>query len=162
MISYLASTLRPNILFTMYQCTRYYLSLKRLYDKAVKQIGRYLKCIKDKGIIYYFNVTKDIDIFIDADFASSQILSNSYNSASALLRIGYIIKVVNYSTYQISKIQMEVVLSIIEAEHIILFQSTRDLMLIKNLVKYLNQFVKFNNADINTCSVLFKDNNGVL
>ena len=57
---------------------------------------------------------------------------------------------------------MEVVLSIIEAEHIVLSQSTRDLMLIKNLVEYLNQFVKFNNADINTCSVLFKDNNGVL
>ena len=58
--------------------------------------------------------------------------------------------------------QSEVALSATEAEYIALSQSTRDLILIKNLIEYLNTFIKINNQEINTYSTLFEDNEGTL
>ena len=58
--------------------------------------------------------------------------------------------------------QTEVALSTTEAEYIALSQSTRDLIPIKNMVEYLNNFIKVNNKEINTYSTLFEDNAGTL
>ena len=68
----------------------------------------------------------------------------------------------NCPIYWVSKIQSEVALSTTEAEYIALFQSTRDLILIKNMVEYLNKFIQVNNAEINIYFTLFEDNAGTL
>ena len=88
--------------------------------------------------------------------------SNSHEYTSSLSRIGYMIKVANYSILWISKMQTEVALSTIEAEYIALSQSTRDLIPIKNLINFLNTFTKINNKEINMYSTLFEDNSGAL
>ena len=58
--------------------------------------------------------------------------------------------------------QVEVALSTTEVEYIALSQSIRDLIPIKNMVEYLNKFIKVNNKEINTYSTLFKNNAGTL
>ena len=58
--------------------------------------------------------------------------------------------------------QTEVALSITEAECVALSQSTRDLLPIKNIVEYLNQFINFLNKEINAYSTIFEDNAGAL
>ena len=58
--------------------------------------------------------------------------------------------------------QIEVTLSATEAEYIALSQSMRDLIPNKNMVEYLNKFMKVNNKEISTYSTLFEDNTGTL
>ena len=58
--------------------------------------------------------------------------------------------------------QTEVVLSTIEAKYITLSQSTRDLLLIKTMIEYLNKFIKIDSKEINTYSTLFEDNAGII
>ena len=62
----------------------------------------------------------------------------------------------------ISKMQSEVALSTTEAEYVSLSQSTRDLMPIKQMVDYLNKFMKIDSKTINTFSTVFEDNSGAL
>ena len=71
-------------------------------------------------------------------------------------------KITHFSTFWSSKMQTEVVLSTTEVEHIALSQSTRDLMPIRNIVQFLNQFVKIDNNEINAYSSVFEENSGVL
>ena len=162
MMSYLTSTLYPDILFAIHQFTRFSSCPKRCYEEAVKCISRYLKRTKDKGIIYKFDPTKGINIYTDADFAGSWFIFNSHELALALSHTGYLIKITNCPICWISKLQTEVALSITEAEYISLSQSIRDLLPIKNIIEYLNQFIRIDNKNINTYSTVFKDNTGAL
>ena len=58
--------------------------------------------------------------------------------------------------------QSEVALSMTEAECIALSQSTRDLIPIKQMVDFLNKFLKIDSKRINTFSTVFEDNSGAL
>ena len=58
--------------------------------------------------------------------------------------------------------QTEVTLSMTEAEYVVLSQSIRDLILIKNVLEYLNQLISFDSKQINIYSTLFKDNSRAL
>ena len=89
-------------------------------------------------------------------------MADSNDVRSAISRTGYAIKVANGPTCWVSKMKTEVALSTTEAEHIALSQSTRDLIPIRNMVEYLNQFIKVNNKEITTYSTLFEDNTGTL
>ena len=46
--------------------------------------------------------------------------------------------------------QTEVVLLMTEAEYVALLQSARDLILLKNALEYLSNFIKINNREIST------------
>ena len=97
MMSYLASTPRPGILFPVHQCARFCSCPKRSHEEAVKRIGCYLKRTKDKGMICTFNPTKGIEVFVDTDFVGGWTLADSQDVRSALSRTGYAIKVANCS-----------------------------------------------------------------
>ena len=71
MLSYLASISWPEILFSVHQYTRFCANPMRSHEESVKRIGRYLKRTKDKGINFTFDATKGIEVFVDADFAST-------------------------------------------------------------------------------------------
>ena len=58
--------------------------------------------------------------------------------------------------------QSEVALSTAETEFIALSQSTRDLILIKQIVNFLNTFIKIDSKAINIFSTVFEDNSGAL
>ena len=162
MLSYLSATTRPDILFAVHQCARFCSSPMRSHEEAVKRIGRYLKRTKNKGIIFKFDASKGIEVFVDADFAGSWFSFNSHEFASALSRTGYIIKVANCPICWVSKMQTEVALSTTEAEYIALSQSTKDLLPIKSIIEYLNQFISISNNQIKTYSTIFEDNAGAL
>ena len=80
----------------------------------------------------------------------------------ALSRTRYVIKITNYLIIWVNKMQTEVALSITEADYIVLFQRKRDLIPLKNILNYLNNFIKVNNRKISTFSIIFKDNTRVL
>ena len=79
-----------------------------------------MKSTRDKGIIYKFNSTNGIEVFVDADFTETQTNSNSHEYTSSLSRTEYMIKVANCPVLWISKIQTKVALLTTEAEYIAL------------------------------------------
>ena len=162
MMSYLANSARPDILFAVHQCARFSSNPKKSREEVVKRNGCYLKYTKEKGMIFKFNTTKGIEVFADADFTGTWSSNNSHEHTSALLRTSYVIKVANCPILWVSKMQTEVALSTTEAEYIALSQSTRDLLLIKNMILFLNNFMKISNKEINTFSTLFEDNASAL
>ena len=58
--------------------------------------------------------------------------------------------------------QTGVALSTTESECSALSQSARDLMPTKQMIKFLNTFIKIDSKSISTYSTVFEDNNGVL
>ena len=119
----------------------FFSSPMRSHEEAVKRTGRYLKRTKDEGIIFKFDANKGIEAHVDADFAGSWFNFNSHEMTSALSRTGYAIKIANCPACWVSKMQTEIALSTTEAEYIALSQSMRDLLPIRSMIEYLNQFI---------------------
>jgi hypothetical protein len=68
MLQYLQQNTRPDISFAVNQAARFTHAPKASHARAVKQILRYLKGIKDKGMIYRPTGELALDCFVDADF----------------------------------------------------------------------------------------------
>ena len=51
-MNYLDGTTRLDIIFSVHQCAKYSIDPKQFHEEAVKRIGRYLKKIKDKGLVF--------------------------------------------------------------------------------------------------------------
>lgn len=162
MMNYLVATSRPDALYAVHQCARCALNLKISCEEAIKHVGRYLKRIKDKGVIFAFDATKGIEVYVDADCARTWNISDSNKMMSALSRTGCAIKIANCLIIWVSKMQTEVALSTTEAEHITLLQSTREFIPLKNILEHLSNFVKVINREISAFSTIFEDNAGVL
>ncbi|GAX10397.1 hypothetical protein FisN_3Lu622 [Fistulifera solaris] len=69
MMMYLASNSRPDIAFAVHQCARFTHCPKRVHEKALKTIGRYLKATRTRGMIIRPTNDLKLDLFVDADFA---------------------------------------------------------------------------------------------
>ena len=69
MLLYLANNSRPDIAFAVHQCARFTHCAKRLHEKAIKRIVRYLQGTKEKGLIINPTQKLMMDLYGDADFA---------------------------------------------------------------------------------------------
>ena len=150
MMIYLASTTRPDMLFSVHQAVKFCSDPKKSHEEAVERVGRCLKKKIDKGMILKFDQTVPIEVHVDADFAGAWDLAESDLLASASSRAGCVMKIANCPIHWVSKMQSEVALPTAEAECIALPQSTRDLMPIKQLVDFLNTFIESNQNIFNS------------
>ena len=66
--NYLSSSPRPDISIAVHQVACFSTELKRSYKKAIIRIARYLKCTAKFGIFYKVNLSKGIEVYVDADF----------------------------------------------------------------------------------------------
>jgi len=73
---YLATNARPNIAFAVNQAARFCNEPKRVHEKAVNRIGRYLKNTKDQRMVVNPERDLRLDLFTDADFAGLYIVKN--------------------------------------------------------------------------------------
>jgi Reverse transcriptase (RNA-dependent DNA polymerase) len=62
MLMYLASNSRPDIAYTVHSCARFTHCPKRVHEKALKQIGRYLKGTRDCGMIIQPTADLSLDL----------------------------------------------------------------------------------------------------
>jgi hypothetical protein len=69
MIIYLTSSSRPELAFVSHQCTRFSQNSERIHEIEVRKIRRYLQGTRDKGCFLNPNNTKNLDCYVDADFA---------------------------------------------------------------------------------------------
>jgi hypothetical protein len=73
MVQYLQGHSRQDILFAVSQCSRCTHDPKCLHERALKQVGQYLKGTRKKALsldpIYSANSNFKLDCYVDADFA---------------------------------------------------------------------------------------------
>ena len=164
MLTYLTGSTRPDIQFAVHQTSRFCNNPKDSHTKAIKRIGRYLKCTSDKGIIFNPNESLGFEDWADADFVGGWNLKDSSSMRSALSRSGFVIKFAGCPIIWSSKLQSEIALSTTEAEYISLSQSLRDLIPIHNIFDELSKagFIINEVKTTKTYSTVYEDNRGAL
>lgn len=161
MLTYLSMSSRPDIAFAVHQCARYSTCPMRIHEIAVRRICRYLQATTDKGyILHPRNTLRNLDCYVDADFAGMWNEEITDEPSSVKSRTGYVILFANCPVLWVSKLQTEIALSTTEAEYIALSQAMRDLIPMRTLLTELATLTNFTFGDTITHSTVFEDNKG--
>jgi hypothetical protein len=133
----------------------------RIHEIAIRRICRYLQATSTKGIILHPTLQhRNLDCFVDADFAGLWTEDSSSDLTSVKSRTGYVILFANCPVLWVSKLQTEVALSTTEAEYIALSQAMRDLIPMKSLLTELTTLTCLTFDSTTTYSTVFEDNKG--
>jgi hypothetical protein len=138
MLTYLTGSVRPDIEMATHQCARFSVNLMHSHEQAVIRIGRILLSTKEKGMLYKPDSSKGIEVFVDADFAGGWDSANAMNAENIHSCPGYVIFYAGCPIFWQSKFQMEIALSMAEAEYIALLQALRETIPMTNLMREMN------------------------
>ena len=143
MLMYLASNSRPDIAFATHACARFSHNPKRSHEQAVKNIVKYLKGTKDRGmVIHTLDKNKHkklrLDCWVDADFAGGFGVEDPRDPICAKSRTGYVLTLCDTPVMWVSKLQSKTALSTMEAECVALAQSMRDLLPVRRLLQEIS------------------------
>ncbi len=165
MLMYLTGNTRPDITFAVHQCARHCHNPKQIHGKYLKQIGRYLRGTKDKGIILrpMRNEFLHLEGFADADFAGLWGAEDSQDPHCVKSRSGSLILVNGCPVMWGSKLQTEIATSTMQAEYIALSSACRDIIPLKRLIEEVT-----NHCGLRTSAspvlktTIYEDNEGAL
>ena len=133
------------------------------HEQALKQIGRYLKATRDRGLILRPSSDLKIDAFPDADFAGLYGYEKISNPEVVKSRTGFLMNVCECPVVWVSKLQTETALSTMEAEIIALAHCCRELFPVMDLVTDLGKALGLSTKDLVTMHVsIHEDNAGAL
>ena len=162
-LNYLERGSRPDIAYIVHQCARFTTNPKRNHGEALKYLGRYLLATRDKGTILNPDITKDLEVYVDADFAGNYDRNHTQDRDTARSRHGYFILYKGCPVTWKSQLQTEITLSSTESEYTGLSYALRETIPIMSLLKEM----KLHKFPIPTavphikCRV-FEDNSGAL
>jgi len=162
-LNYLEKATRSDIAYITHQCARFTTAPKIEHGKALRWLGRYLKATRDKGTILKPLRNKDLEVFVDADFAGNWDSKETQDRDTARSRHGYIIMYAGCPILWKSQLQNEIALSSTESEYTGMSYALREAIPIMELLKEMKQ----NNFPIHSvkprihCEV-FEDNSGAL
>jgi hypothetical protein len=111
MLNFLASSTHPDIAFAVHQCARFTTAPRRIHELAIQWIVCYLKAPSSQGYILKPASSRNLDCYVDADFASTWTLGTSEDPSSVKSRTGYVITFASCPVLWTSKLQTEVALS---------------------------------------------------
>ena len=160
---YLSGHTRPEIAYAVNCCARYMFCPKRSYELALKQIGRYLRKTRTKGLILKpcANVF-EINAYPDADFAGMYGVERADDPACVKSRTGYVITVANCPVLWKSTLQTKTALSTMEAEISALAHCCRELFPIMDLASCLADYYKLDSAATKMNVTVHEDNSSAL
>ena len=129
----------------------------------MRWLGRYLHGTKDKGIILKPDASKDLEVYVDADFAGNWDPTETSDKDTARSRHGYIISYAGCPILWKSQLQTEIALSSTESEYTGMSYALREAIPIMELLKELrrNKFPVHSSTATIHCKV-FEDNTGAL
>ena len=163
-LNYLERGTRSDISYITHQCARFVEEPKESHAKAIRWLGRYLKSTKDKGLILRPDSSRDLEVFVDADFSGNWDNKDAaHNRDTARSRHGYIITYRGCPIIWKSQMQTEIALSSTESEYMGLSYALREAIPIMGLLKEMQKHnfpIGKTNAAIH-CKV-FEDNSGAL
>jgi len=129
MLTYVSTSTHPDIAFAVHQCAHFCTKPKRCHELAVGHIVHYLKGTKHCGyILRPSSEHRNLDCYVDADFAGLWSPSSFHDPISIKSRTGYVISFASCPVLWSSKLQTEIALSTTEAEYIAMSQASRDLI----------------------------------
>ena len=162
-LNYLEKGTRSDISYITHQCARFTEAPKERHAAAIRWLARYLKGTKEKGFVMKPDVTKGLEVFVDADFSGNWCKEDSHDIDTARSRHGYIIKYQNCPIVWKSQLQGEVALSSSESEYTGLSYALREAIPIMELLNELGDhgFIESVQVPRIYCEV-FEDNSGAL
>lgn len=135
MLMYISGNARPDIAYAVHQAARFTHGARQSHAAGVKRILRYLKKMKENGLILKPGKELRVDCYVDADFGGLFSVEDTQDPVSVKSRTGYVISYRGAPFMWASKTQTQVALSTMEAEYIALSQSMRDLIPIREILK---------------------------
>jgi len=162
MMMYLASNSRPDIAYAVHSCARFTHSPKRVHEKALKRIARYLKGTRDRGMIIKPSADLSMDLYVDADFAGLWSSEKPDDTMSVKSRTGFIIMIGGTPVVWSSKLQTEIALSTCEAEYIALSTAMRTLLPLRELFQSLAGSLNIKRDEVTKVCAVWEDNNAAL
>ena len=164
-LNYLEKATRPDISFATHQCARYMSDPKKSHARAVRWIGRYLLHSRRKGIRFKADITRGLEVFVDASFAGNWDKQDALTGdrGTARSRHGYIILYYGCPLIWKSQLQTEIALSSTESEYTGLSYALREAIPLMTLLEELKTHgfpVDQTKASVQ-CKV-FEDNSGAI
>jgi hypothetical protein len=162
-LNYLERGSRSDIAYITHQCARFSTDPKKEHGDALRWLGRYLKGTRDQGTILRPVKGKDLELFVDADFAGNWDPNEWGDRDTARSRHGYIIFYGGCPITWKSQLQTEIALSSTESEYTGLSYALREAIPIMEILKEM----KARNFPVETakskvhCRV-FEDNSGAI
>jgi len=96
MLTYLSISSQPDIAFAVHQCARFSTCPMRIHEIAIRRICHYLQATSDKGYILQPTLQhRNLDCYVDADFAGLWTEASSSEPTSVKSRTGYVILFAN-------------------------------------------------------------------
>jgi len=160
MLIYLATNSRPDITYAVSCAARFNSNPKQSHATAVKTILRYLKKTRDKGLIFNFDGTLDLNAYCDTDFAGLWKSEAPEDPSCARSRGGYIIFLGGIPLLWKSSLLSCITLSTLEAEYVQLSRTMTILLGLKNMLEELCPKLGLTPAHTTIRSTLFEDNSG--
>ena len=90
-INYYEKCTRPDISYQAHQCSRFVTDPRVEHGTAMRWLARYIHGTADKGIIYKPDQLRDLEVFVDSDFAGNFDKIDLDNPDTARSRHGYIL-----------------------------------------------------------------------
>jgi transposase InsO family protein len=162
-LNYLEKGSRSDIAYITHQCARFTQDPKMEHGQALRWLGRYLRSTRDKGTILRPCDDKDMEIYVDADFAGNWDANETWDRDTARSRHGYIISYAGCPIIWKSQLQTEIALSSTESEYTGLSYALRDGIPMMELLKEMKRMkfpIRSTTPQVH-CKV-FEDNSGAL
>ena len=139
-LNYVERGSRPDIAYAVHQCARFSIEPKVEHAKAVRRIARYLKGTKNHGMILRPDITKSLEVHVDADFAGAWDKNLAgIDKDTARSRHGYVISYGDMPICWKSQLQQEIALSSTESEITGLSYALREALPIIELLREMKE-----------------------
>ena len=109
------------------------------HANALQWLGRYLKGPWDKGLILWPSHSRELEVFVDADFAGNWDKNNARDRDTARFRHGYIVSYHGCPIIWKSQMQTEIALSSTEREYTGLSYALREAFPMIKLIKEMKR-----------------------
>ena len=140
-LNYLEKATRPDISFATHQCARFAAAPKKSHSRAVRWLGRYLLHMKKKGIRFRADITRGLEVFVDASFARNWDKKDTQTGDhdTTRSRHGYIILYYGCPLIWKSQLQTEIALSSTESKYTGLSYALREAIPLLSLLDELQE-----------------------
>ncbi|KAL7450492.1 hypothetical protein ACHAWC_005220 [Mediolabrus comicus] len=160
---YLSGHTRPDIAYATNCVARYMFCPKRSHELALKQIGRYLRATRDKGLILTPSENiLSIEAFPDADFAGMYGHERGDDPACVKSRTGFVILAANCPILWKSTLQTKTALSTMEAETTALAHCCKELFPLMDLAQSLAEHFNLDPVKTTMGVTIHEDNAAAL
>ncbi len=163
-LSFIEKSPRPDIVYSVHQCARFYVDPKNSHATAVRRSGKYRLATKDKGMILNPK-SQSVDCWVNADSVGNwDRVYTDVDPGTAKSKEGYII---NYGECTIiwgSKVMQEGTLSTDEAEYGAISMSLRYVIFLMQLIEETAKELKWETSKTvpKVHGKLFEDKSGAL